>query len=88
MVLMERTAMIERAFYTIAEFCERNAISRPTFYRRVPQDQLVKIGRRTLVPAATVLPTSLPTKKREIAGDSQRRQETRNGIKPLQDRQK
>jgi hypothetical protein len=43
---------VERAFYSIKEFCERNAISRATFYRRVPQDQLVKVGRRTLVPVA------------------------------------
>ena len=44
--------MIERAFYSVKEFCERNAISRATFYRRVPQDQLVKVGRKTLVPIA------------------------------------
>jgi hypothetical protein len=47
--------MIERAFYSIREFCERNAISRAKFYRlKLP---IVKLGRKTLVPVDTVLPT-------------------------------
>ena len=78
--------MIERAFYSIREFCERNAISRSTFYRlRIP---VVKLGRKTFVPADSVLvlPTTLPTKDRDIAGHNEKRPETRNGIKPLQDR--
>jgi hypothetical protein len=66
--------MIERAFYTVAEFCERNAISRATFYRlRIP---IVKLGRKTLVPSEFALPTSLPTKKRGITEDNQEHPET------------
>ena len=45
--------MIERAFYSIREFCERNAISRASFYRiKWGNLRPVKFGRKTLVPIA------------------------------------
>jgi hypothetical protein len=79
--------MIERAFYSVKEFCERNNISRPTFYRIKWGDlRPVKFGRRTLVPVDCVLPTSLPTFSGKLARDKQRRPETSSGKKPLVDR--
>ena len=47
--------MTERQMYTVREFCERNAISRATFYRMlaVGEIKVVKVGKRTLVPAAS-----------------------------------
>jgi hypothetical protein len=44
--------MIDRAFYTVREFCERNAISRRWFYVLVSRGDIwvVKAGRKTLVP--------------------------------------
>ena len=46
---------MERAFYTVAEFCERNAISRRWFYVLLSRGEVwvVKAGRKTLVPMAS-----------------------------------
>jgi hypothetical protein len=78
--------MIERAFYSIREFCTRNNISRASFYRiKWGALRPVKFGRKTLVPVDCVLPTSLPTKKRGITGDKLIHSETSNSKKPLQD---
>lgn len=42
-----------RNFYTVREFCDRNAISRATFYRLCNSGHIKtsKLGRRTLISA-------------------------------------
>lgn len=42
-----------RNFYSVAEFCHRNSISRATFYRLCNSGriQTSKLGRRTLISA-------------------------------------
>ena len=76
---------LPRAFYTVAEFCERNSIGKTLFYELVQAGdiQVVHVGRRSLVPAASeaawhakILPATVPV---SIPRNSSRIPATRSG---------
>ncbi len=76
---------IERALYTVAQFCARNNIGRTQFYELVKAGTLevVKVGVRTMVMAASERawheslkgppsPTNRPTNVTRIRADTRR----------------